>query len=198
MPPTPPISIDGSSGGIIPDQAGSNIINLGTNPATVVASQGTDTVIGSDGPTLVDASGNPNPLLLQAGLGADSVFSATGSFDVISADGSQIISFSGPPDHFFLITTDYATVVTTISDGSGADTIMGGSLTYTIPSATWTPPTPPPPGTYTTGGGTDTTGGGTDTTGGGTDTTGGGTGTNRKSTRLNSSHWTLSRMPSSA
>ena len=165
-----PITIDGSAGGTIYDQAGEVVIQLGAAAATVVAGLGTDTIVGAEGSILVNATEDANPLLVQPGVGTASVFAGAGTLSVLSADGSQIIDFTGPPDHFYLVTTDGLTVVTTVSDGSGTDTIMGGSLTYTQAGTMWTPPTLPG------GGGTDTTGGGgTDTTGGGgTDTTGGG------------------------
>ena len=73
----PPVSINGSAGGTIYDQAGEVQIELGASAATVRASLGSDTILGSDGSVLVNATGNTHPLLIQPGLGNTSVFAAS-------------------------------------------------------------------------------------------------------------------------
>ena len=108
---TIPVTINGAAGGTIYDQAGLVVIELATAAATVVASLGTDTVLGGDDTLLVVATGNTHPLQVQPGFGAATIYGGGGDITIVGTDGSEFISFTGLAGYSYRTTTDPLTNV---------------------------------------------------------------------------------------
>jgi len=133
-------TIDGSAGGTILDQSGAVFIQLGAAASTVMASLGADTIFGDEGTALIDATGNPNTVQVQPGLGTETIIGGTGDLTIVGTDGWESVTFSGLPGHMYIVTNTPGTLATTISDGTGTDSVLGGSLVYEWPGTTWPQP----------------------------------------------------------
>ncbi len=83
--------VDGTLGGLITDVPGRDLITLGSNAATVTASAGTDTIHAGSGPLTVDATGNTQPLRLNAGSGALTFTPGPGAETVFGGTGNVVI-----------------------------------------------------------------------------------------------------------
>ncbi len=153
--------VDGTGGGLIPDVSGLDRITLGAAAATVTASAGTDTIIGGSGSLIINASGDANPLVIDAAAtatattvfggsgsitlrqhGAIAISAGSGAINITSdgsplvitgADGREVATWTVPGGDGVTIRTDAATFVTTVADPtSGRGLRLGGGQVLNV------------------------------------------------------------------